>query len=307
MSTGIERDYVGYGSTPPLVRWPGGARVAVSIVLNYEEGSELSIARGDDREEDRPMWAGFTWRTDERNTMRESNYEYGSRVGIWRLLSVLRRHKVCGTIFATGMALEMNPEVGRVAIRDGHEVCSHGYRWAALDAMSPEEEQESISRSIEAIESITGKRPIGWYTRGGITEHTRGLLVDAGIVYDSNAFNDDLPYYVDVGGRPHLVVPYAADTNDGRLWGGTGPSTGAGYFAVLKETLDYLLIEAEEVPRMMSVGFHMRIGGRPFIAGALDKFLAYAGGLDGVWFARRDEIARWWLEHSPPSDASTEV
>jgi peptidoglycan/xylan/chitin deacetylase (PgdA/CDA1 family) len=295
----MKRDFVGYADQPPIVPWPGGARVAVNIALNYEEGAEQSIAFGDPRDEDPVVFGSWRSSPDHRSFMKESFFEYGSRAGIWRLLRILDEAQVPATVFACGQALERNPRVGSAAAAAGHEICSHGYRWRGQIGMSVDEEREEIRRAVAAIEATSGLRPVGWYSRDGITERTRDLLVEEGFLYDSNAYSDDLPYHVPAGGGHHLVVPYCGDTNDARFWGAAGFATANDFFEVMRDSVQMLLIEGEEVPKMMSVGLHMRIGGRPGVAIALRRFIAWAKEQPGVWFATRAPLARHWIVHGP--------
>ncbi|WP_248763319.1 polysaccharide deacetylase family protein [Pseudarthrobacter sp. SSS035] len=290
------RDLIGYGEQPPRGSWPNGARVAISVVVNFEEGAERSIAAGDEADEDVYVFGG--WKSDpaKRSLMKESYFEYGSRVGIWRILSLLRRHQVPATVMACGMALEKSPEVGPAIVRDGHEICAHGYRWAGTVGMDPREELAEIRRCAESIERMAGVRPVGWYVRDGITENTRSLLAAEGFLYDSNSYSDDLPYFVSTDLGPHLVVPYTSDANDGRFWGNASLATGNELFEVCRDTLDFLLSEDDGVPRMMSLGIHTRIGGRPSVARGIQQFLQYAVGREDVWFATREQIARWWID-----------
>jgi allantoinase len=293
-----ERDLVGYGETPPVVQWPGGAKVAVSIALNYEEGAESSIALGDDSDEDITVFGGWSSPPERRSMMKESFFEYGSRAGIWRLLNILREFDVKSTVFGCGLALERNPEAAKAMIRDGHEVACHGYRWRGTIGMDFDEELADIRRCIASIENTTGVRPVGFYLRDGITERTREILVNEGFLYDSNSYSDDLPYFVPAGGKQHLIVPYAGDTNDGRFWGSGSLATANDFLTVLKDSLDMLLIEGQMVPKMMSVGIHTRIGGRPGVAIALRRFIEYALAQDGVWFATRAQIAQRWIDQA---------
>ena len=293
---GPERDLVGYGRTPPVVGWPDGARVAVSLVLNYEEGSERTLHEDGANEN-----LGEVARDvgPYRDLGTESVYEYGSRAGVYRLLRLFDRYGVRCTFFAAAVALEQNPEVCAWLREAGHEPCSHGWRWAEEWLLSREEEAERIRRAVESIERTCGERPVGWYSRWMPSEHTRELLVEeGGFLYDSNAYNDDLPYYVEVHGKPHLVVPYTLTTNDLRFTNGTvgGP---ADFFDYCRRALDYLWDEGEECPRMMSIGLHPRWTGQPARASALAEFLEHAQAKGGVWFARRRDIAEWWLERSP--------
>ncbi|MFE4413999.1 polysaccharide deacetylase family protein [Streptomyces sp. NPDC056821] len=307
----MKRDLVGYGEHPPRVPWPNDAKVAVSVVLNYEEGAESSIALGDPVDEDISVFGGWSSPPDRRSMMKESFFEYGARAGVWRLLGILREFDVPSTVFACGMALERNPDVASAFIRDGHEVGCHGYRWRGTVGLSEEAERAEIKRSIASIEETTGVRPVGWYVRDGITERTRDILVEEGLIYDSNAYSDDLPYYVPTAGGHHLVLPYAGDTNDARFWGQGSLSTADDFTAVLSDTLEMLLIEGATVPKLMSVGIHTRIGGRPGIAIALRRFIEYAQAQQDVWFATRADIARWWLANGPapatPPEAVTET
>jgi peptidoglycan/xylan/chitin deacetylase (PgdA/CDA1 family) len=297
------RDFAGYGDNPPCVRWPGGARVALSIVVNFEEGSEQSVTDGDGAAETigelpYPMPPGIA------DLANESVYEYGLRVGIWRVLDVLARHRAPATFFACARALERSPEVGRAVQRAGHEIISHGYRWEEHFRMSRQEERDRIRRTVATFERILGERPLGWYCRYGPGPSTRELVVEeGGFVYDSDAYNDDLPYYVPVSGKQHLVVPYNLDVNDMQFWLGGRFVTGTDFERYCRETLDQLCAEGERTPRMMSVGLHPRIIGRPGRIGGLDNFLQYIASLPGVWIARRIEIARTWLEQFPPESA----
>lgn len=295
----IMRDLIGYGENPPVVGWPNGARVAVSLVLNFEEGAERSIEAGDDRDEDISIFGGWSADPSRRSLMKESFFEYGSRVGIWRYLGMFREFGVRSTVMACGVALERNPEAARAITRDGHEICGHGYKWQGLVGMTAEEQRAEIRRCVAAVEDTAGVRPTGWYVREGITEETRDILAQEGFLYDSNSYSDDLPYYVDTAQGPHLVVPYSGDTNDARFWGHGSLGSPDDFFAVLRDSLDCLLIEGTETPKMMSVGIHLRIGGRPSVAMAVRRFLEYAREKEGVWFATREEIARWWLAESP--------
>lgn len=293
---GRERNFVGYGRHLPRVEWPKQARMVVSFVVNYEEGGERNLLDGDERGEtfgdiNYPMPDGV------RDLAAESNFEYGSRVGVWRLLDTFQRHEIPTTFFASGRALERNPEVGQALSELGHEPCSHGHRWGEHFRMTEEEEQQEIRNAVRAIERTTGSRPVGWYCRYGPSERTRRLLAqEGGFLYDSDAYNDDLPYYVSVLGRPWLVVPYSADVNDGRYF-----ATPDEFYAYAAASLDQLWDEGTHTPVMLSVGLHARISGRPGRARGLDRFIRYARSKGDIWFARRDEIARFWLSHHLPT------
>ena len=292
------RDFIGYGVNPPVVQWPNGARIAVSVVVNYEEGSEYSILDGDPAGEtsgESPSPAG----PGERDLANESFFEYGSRVGVWRILDILDRYNVKGTIFACALALERNPEVGPELVRRGHEVMGHGNRWEEYYKMDRDAEREAIREAVATITRATGQRPLGWYTRYGPSVNTRQLVAEeGGFEYDCNAYNDDLPYYTPVNGTPWLVVPYSLEVNDYKFWRGD-LLTPAHFFEVAKASFDTLYEEGASHPKMMSVGLHCRIIGKPSRAAGLDRFLKYASEKEGVWFARRLDIARWWKEHYP--------
>lgn len=292
----MERDFVGYGNNPPQVVWPSNARIAVSLVVNYEEGSEQSFPDGDGVSEsvnEIPYPPGPL-----RDLAVESIYEYGSRVGFWRLMNIFRENDVKTTFYACALALEKNLEAAQAITRAGHEVCSHGNRWEEHFRLDEEQEQRAIQQAIASLERTTGQRPLGWYCRYGPSVNTRRLLVEeGGFLYDSDAYNDDLPYYVAVSGRKHLVIPYTLDANDFKFWNTPGFVTPNQFFEYLKETFDQLYLEGASNSTMMSVGLHLRIVGRPARAAALDRFIKYAKGRPGVWFARRIDIARWWLEH----------
>jgi len=297
----MERDFVGYGEEPPRVRWPNGARIAVNLVVNYEEGSENRFEDGCARRETAGEVASqVPLDPPQRDLANESMFEYGSRVGVWRLLRLFDTHRVPCTLFACAVALERNPAVGRAIAARGHDVLAHGNRWEEHFLLDREAERAAIDRAVRVIEATTGQKPAGWYCRYGPGVHTRELVVASGhFVYDSDAYNDDLPYYVRVGGKPWLVVPYTLDTNDARFWRG-GMTNGVDFFEYLRDSFDALYEEGATHPKMLSIGLHCRIVGRPGRARGLDRFLAHARALPGVWFARRSEIARWWLEQYPP-------
>jgi peptidoglycan/xylan/chitin deacetylase (PgdA/CDA1 family) len=295
------RDFVGYGRTLPQVVWPDGAKVAVNFVVNYEEGSEHYERLGD-RSTDRMAELNWYLPAPHRDFAMEAVYEYGSRAGIWRLLGIFDDYSVPVTFFATGMALERNREVAAAIGELGHEPCSHGYRWSEPWHMTREEEAEQIQRAIEVIRETTGTRPVGWYWRYSSTPWTRDLLVaEGGFRYDSESYNDDLPYFTEVSGRKHLVIPYTQTYNDTRFAvaeGGFGSP--ADFLDYLRRGLDELHREgAAGFPKMMTIGLHARLVGQAGRANAVREFIEYALAKGGVWFARRDAIADWWIEHSP--------
>ena len=292
------RDYVGYGPNPDPIEWPNGARIAISLVVNYEEGAEYSLLDGDPAQETNsevpsPVPSG------ERDLANESFFEYGSRVGVWRIMDILDEREVPATFFVCALALERNPHVGPEIVRRGHDILGHGYRWEESYKMDRETEREAMQKAIASIERTTGQRPLGWYVRYGPSVNTRELVVEeGGFVYDSNAYNDDLPYYVDVHGTKWLVVPYSLETNDTRFWRG-GMNQPDDFYDTLRYSFDRLYREGATHPKMMSVGLHCRIIGRPSRAVALEKFIDYAKSHDDVWFARRIDIANWWRERYP--------
>ncbi len=292
---GPRRDLVGYARDVPSGGWPGGARIAVSIVINYEEGSERSFAIGDPDQETSTEWNSYPLPDGVRNLAMETMYEYGSRVGIWRILDVLDRHGVKATFFACALALEQNPHVARAIAEGGHGVVSHGYRWEEVFRLSRDEELEHIRLAVASFDRTLGSRPRGWYCRYGPSVHTRELLVEEGFEYDCDAYNDDVPYFVEVSGARHLVVPYSPDANDFRFWQSPGFSTASHFLEYLKDTFDTLYEEGADRPRLMSVGLHPRQIGRPGRIAALERFLAYAETFEGVAFLTRDAIADAWL------------
>lgn len=295
----MQRDYIGYGSSPPRFSWPGDARLAVSLVVNYEEGSEYALSNGDERQETLGEWGVKEFPPGVRNLANESMFEYGSRVGFWRLLDIFKRYEVPATFGCCAVALERNPEAAAAIVPAGHEVCSHGYRWEEHYLMSESQERERIRLAIESLKKTTGERPLGWYCRTAPGINTRKLLVEeGGFVYDSDAYDDDLPYLTEVNGKRHVVVPYTGDVNDTHYWHSPGYETG--FYQYLKDSFDYLYEESKAFPRMLSVGLHMRIVGRPGRAKALADFLDYATTKKGVWFARRIDIAKHFLEVTGP-------
>lgn len=296
-----ERDLIGYADSPPPARWPGNARVALQFVVNYEEGSEYTILDGDGRTEvglaESP---GGRVPKGKRDLAFETMYEYGSRVGFWRLHRLFRDRQLPITVFGCALALERNPRVAEAIVEAGYDICCHGWRWVEHFNLGEADEREHIARAIDSIAKLTGERPLGWYCRYGPSENTRRLLVEeGGFLYDSDAYNDELPYWVTVAGRPHLVVPYTMDANDGKFCLPGGFGTGDDFFAYLKAAFDQLYDEGERSPRMMSVGLHPRICGRPARANGLAKFLDYVLAYDRVWICRQLDIARHWRATHP--------
>ena len=292
------RDLVGYGSRPPHPRWPGEARVAVQFVLNIEEGAESCLLNGDAQSE---AWLhelpGRPARTGARDLSVEGMYEYGSRAGVWRILELFSVRGLPLTAFAVGQALELNPELARALAAAGHEIAGHGYRWLDYRDIPVDEERRHIRLTIEVIERLCGQRPVGWYT-GRVSPNTRRLLrEEGGFFYSSDAYNDDLPYWL-AGSPAHLVIPYTLVNNDARYLLPNGFACGNDFFRLLKDAFDQLWQEGARCPKMMSVGLHGRISGHPGRAIALARFLDYVQSQGAVWVCRREEIARHWMaEH----------
>jgi putative urate catabolism protein len=296
------RDLAGHGEDPPHARWPDGARIALQFVLNYEEGAENCVLHGDETSETflSEIVGAQAFRA--RHLSMESLYEYGSRAGVWRLLRLFRDRGVPLTIFGVAMALERNPSVVDAFLRDGHEIASHGWRWISYQSVDEATEREHLERAVETIRRLTGAPPLGWYT-GRDSPNTRRLVVEyGGFAYDADSYADDLPYWTDVecarGRVPHLVVPYALDSNDMRFATPQGFNSGEQFLAYLKDAFDALYAEGDPAgldrPKMLSIGLHCRLIGRPGRIAALARFLDYAQAHERVWFARRIDVARHW-------------
>ena len=300
MITPYPRDMAGYGPNPPKANWPGRARVAIQFVLNYEEGGEMNVLHGDKQSEIfLSEIVGALPFAGARHMSMESIYEYGSRVGVWRLLDLFRSRQVPLTMFAVAMALERLPKVAEVALKDGHEICSHGYRWINYHGMPIAEEREHMQHAIEIQKRITGERPLGWYT-GRTSENTRSLVAEeGGFLYDADDYSDDLPFWSRMVDKPHLVVPYTLDTNDMRFATPQGFNSGDQFFTYLKDAFDALYAEGETTPRMLSIGLHCRLIGRPARLQALARFIDYVQTHDKVWLARRVDVARHWRKEHP--------
>jgi len=288
----MARDLVGYGADPPDPRWPDGARLAVSFVLNYEEGGERSVLEGDAESESYLQEVvGAASVVGARSLTTESGFEFGSRVGFWRVHRIFTAHGVPLTVYAVGRALEQNADAGRAMADAGWEVASHGWRWFDYAGMPEEEEREHMRLAIAAIEQACGVRPVGWYT-GRVSDNTRRLVVEeGGFLYDSDDYSDELPFWVEVAGRQHLVIPYTLDVNDMKFLIPNGFATGDDFYAYLVDTFEQLY---EEGGRMMNVGLHCRIVGRPGRARALDRFLTHVRSRENVWVTTRAEIAQHW-------------
>jgi len=296
------RDLVGYGASPPDPQWPGGARLALSFVLNYEEGGENTPLEGDPASEAfLHEVVGAPPTVGRRNLNTESMFEFGSRAGFWRVHRIFRKHGLPLTVYAVAQALERNPAAAQAMVDAGWEVASHGWRWIDYGDFSEAEERAHMQRAIAAIERACGVRPVGWYT-GRISENTRRLVVaEGGFLYDSDDYSDELPYWVDAAGTQHLVIPYTLDANDFKFLIPNGFATADDFYAYLVDTFEQLY---EEGGRMMSVGLHCRIVGRPGRAPGLDRFLAHVNQREDVWVTTRAEIACHWHTHHPPGRAT---
>ena len=300
MSETYPRDMRGYGRNPPHPEWPDDARVAVQFVINYEEGAENCILHGDPASESflseivgaRPL-------PGDRNMNMESIYEYGSRAGYWRLHRIFTSRDVPVTVYGVAMALERNPEAVAAMNEAGWEIASHGYRWIDYQGVDIDTEREHMRNAIEIQTRVAGERPLGWYT-GRNSPNTRRLVVEeGGFLYDADSYADELPYWNTEHGRPHLIVPYTLDANDMRFATPQGFNSGDQFFAYLRDAFDVLYEEGAETPRMMSIGLHCRLVGRPGRAAALARFVDHVLNHDRVWVCRRIDIARHWHEHHP--------
>ncbi|MCW3475051.1 polysaccharide deacetylase family protein [Limobrevibacterium gyesilva] len=294
------RDLIGYGARRPDPQWPDHARVAVNFVLNYEEGSESSILDGDPGPETGLLEGATGVPAGMRDMNAESLYEYGSRVGFWRLMRLFEEVRVPLTVFACARALERNPEAARAIAAAGHDICCHGLRWEKHWLLSEAEERAHIREAVASLERTMGSRPLGWYCRTGPSVNTRRLLVEeGGFLYDSDAYNDELPYWDTRHGRPHLVIPYTMDVNDSKFANPAGFSSGADFYAYLKDSFDCLFREGAQQGSMLSIGLHMRLAGRPGRAEALRNFLYYVRSHSAVWLCQRIDIARHWAATHP--------
>ena len=294
------RDFVGYGANPPDPKWPGGARLALNFVMNYEEGSEYSIPEGDGFSE--PFLTESPTPIEPRHARdlaAEGMFEYGSRVGFWRVMRLFQERAIPATVFGCAMALERNPEAAQAIRESGFDVCSHGWRWVEHWRLSEQEEREHVRRAVESQARTVGERPFGWYCRHGPSVNTRRLVVEeGGFLYDSDSYNDELPYWSTVSGKPHLVVPYSLVVNDSKYARGAFV-TADDFFTFAKDQFDMLYEEGARQPKMMSVGLHFRLIGHPARAVGLRRFLDYVQGFGDVWMCRRLDIARHWIATHP--------
>ena len=301
-TTAYPRDLRGYGANPPNPRWPDGARLALQIVLNYEEGGENCVLHGDSASEAfLSEIIGAQALEGVRHMSMESLYEYGSRAGVWRLKNLFDRYRVPVTVFAVGMAVERNPEPVQALFAAGHEIASHGYRWIDYQYVDEMTERDHMHKAIAAIASATGERPVGWYT-GRTSPNTRALVVEeGGFLYDADDYSDELPFWDTRHDEAQLVIPYTLDVNDMRYATNQGFNSGTQFLQYLKDSFDVLYAEGAESPRMMSVGLHCRISGRPGRFAALEQFLRYVRSHEDVWICRRADIARHWHANHPPA------
>ncbi len=302
MTGDYPRDLVGYGETPPDPQWPGDARIAVQFVINYEEGGENSILHGDAASEaflseivGAQAWPG------QRHLNMESIYEYGSRAGFWRLHRLFDAARIPVTVYGVATALERNPAAVAAMQRAGWEIASHGLKWIEYKDFTKEEERAHLREAIRIHEQVTGERPLGWYT-GRTSEHSLALVMEeGGFLYSADSYADDLPYWVEGPKGPHLIVPYTLDANDMRFATPQGFNAGDQFFTYLKDSFDLLYAEGRDgAPKMMSVGLHCRLAGRPGRAAALARFLDYVKSHEAVWTPRRIDIARHWHERHRP-------
>ena len=293
------RDMVGYGAKKLKVKWPNNARIALQIVLNYEEGAENCVLHGDKHSEVFLSEIIGAQPVKARHISMESLYEYGSRSGFWRLHKLFQEKKIPITIFGVGMALEKNPEICK-AIKDAnYEVASHGWRWIDYQSVKKSEEKKHMKLVIKKIKEIFGERPLGWYT-GRCSPNTRDLVFDeGGFLYDSDSYSDDLPYWEIRKKKKQLIIPYTLDNNDMRFVANQGFNTGDHFFTYLKDSFDALYEEGKTNPKMMSVGLHCRLVGRPGRVQSLKRFLEYVLSHEDVWICKRIDIAKHWIKNYP--------
>jgi allantoinase len=299
------RDLRGYGRRPPHPRWPNGARIALQFVLNHEEGAENCVLDGDPASETFLSEIIGAAAYPMRHMSMESLFEYGSRAGLWRVLRAFEQRRLPLTVFGVARALQRHPEAVAAYLELGHEIAAHGLRWISYQQVDENTEREHLAEAVAILRELTGAAPLGWYT-GRDSPQTRRLVVEhGGFLYDSDSYADDLPYWVPVpGGAFHLVVPYALDSNDMRFAALQGFNSGTQFFDYLKDSFDTLYREGDpqglDQPKMLSIGLHSRLCGRPGRVAALERFLDYVCGHERVWICRRIEIARHWIAVHPP-------
>lgn len=295
----VARDLAGYGGKPPAIRWPNSAAVAVSFVVNFEEGAEFTVSGGDDHNE---AIYEVVHRLDGADPCIESHFEYGTRAAWWRIMDLFDRFDAKATVSACGLAVQRSPQLARDAVARGHEVSAHGWRWQSHAGMTEAEERACIARTVQAIADATGQRPQGWHTRSATSPNTRRLLVEeGGFLYDSDAYNDDMPYFMTVAGKRHLVLPYAFDTNDMQFQNTQRFARAADFAGYVCDAYDWLAREGQQAPRMLSIGLHLRMIGRAGRIAALERILQHISDSGSAWIATRSQIARHWLEQQPPA------
>jgi allantoinase len=298
----VARDLVGYGEFPPDPAWPGGASIAVNFNLNVEGGGEATLANGDDGSEGMLNDIGVGPKSGQRSPLVESVFEYGSRRGAWRVLDIFRDFSVQVSVLAVARALEQNPELAKAFVQRGHEIVSHGYRWIDYADVGEEVERQHIQRAIDVLTRLTGTRPVGWMT-GRPGPNTRRLLVEAGgFLYDRDSLADELPYWLRVGDRPHLVIPYSYEANDNRFNENSGFSTGEDFVTYMRDAFDLLRREGQNgSPKLLSIGLHDRLIGRPGRCTGLIRLLEHMRSFEDVWFCRGVDIAEHWRKRFPQS------
>jgi allantoinase len=297
---GPPRDFVGYGRNPPHAQWPERARIAVNFNLNVEAGGERSLLEGDRASESVLSDTGFPTYDGARSPMVESSFEYGPRVGSWRLMRIFKKFGVRISVLAVARGFQHYPDLAAAFVEEGHEIVSHGWRWIDYTKMSEPEERKHIALATQGLAELTGRRPVGWFT-GRPSVNTRRLVADeGGYLYDRDYLGDELPFWVDVGGRQHLVVPYSYETNDNRFDQNSGFSTADAFARYLIDCFDLMYEEGAEIPKIMSVALHDRLTGRPARAVGLIKFLEHARRRDRVWFCTGRDVAEHWRRAHPP-------
>ena len=296
----IERDFIGYSNNYPKFSWPNNSKIAIQFVLNYEEGAENCVLNGDrDSESFLSEIIGALPYKDSRHMSMESIYEYGSRAGVWRVLNLFKNYELPITVFAVANALKCNQKFCDQVLKDNHEICSHGLKWINYHGISEDIERSHMQEAIEIQKSICGYRPLGWYT-GRTSENTRKLVAEeGGFLYDSDDYSDDLPFWSKIINKPHLIIPYTLDANDMRFATNQGFNTSDHFYNYLIDTFNTLYEEGKSFPKMMSVGLHCRLIGRPGRFQGLKKFIDYILNFDDIWIAKRVDIAKFWINSFP--------
>ena len=296
----IKRDFVGYGNNYPVFKWPNNSKLAVQFVLNYEEGAENCILNGDNSSETflSEIIAAPAYENARHMSM-ESIYEYGSRAGVWRILDLFRINNIPITVFGVAKALEQNPLFCEQIQKDNHEVCCHGLKWINYHGVPKDIERTHMQEAIELQIKMCGSRPLGWYT-GRTSENTRKLVAEeGGFLYDSDDYSDDLPFWSKVESKPHLIIPYTLDVNDMRFATNQGFNTSDHFFNYLMDTFNTLYNEGSTHPKMMSIGLHCRLIGRPGRFQSLKKFIEHIINFDNIWITKREDIAKFWIKNFP--------